>query len=413
MRARPGPAPSFRTEKLVLTVLALTAIAGLAWSGQQIRTGGWRRIFVRVLWRSIARSIGAAVRRDRVATRKLGPGEKVSQTQAVEHVPILWGVFGRLVGPRGARLGARWRIWAAQGQTIDELQTMTDRLAATTWCARAVIEKRNPRSADLVLLWRDPFRQIRRWYQPVYGRLNPAFDIHDRPVDVPIVDAWGGSWLIGAASGSGKSSWINAILRGLIGQPAGTINLLGIDLKRVELGPWETHMQRVARTPVEADRIIAAVRAHIDRTLEALEAVGRRCVPEVPTVEWPYTALVIDELGVLLSGKGEQLELRKQLLAEIAMLGRAAGVFIVAAVQRPTTDTVPGAIRENIPRRVLLRVATLDAAKAVLGWMPTQADIDQLDTPGLALVDLPGRNAFLARSTFGETTDIDELSLAA
>lgn len=397
----------------MLTLAALATLAGSAlWSGVQVRTGGWRRVFVRVLWRSIARSIGAAVRRDRVATRKLGPGEKVSQTQAVEHVPILWGLFGRPIGPRSARLGARWRIWAAQGQTIAELQAMTDRLASSTWCARAVIERRSHRTANLVLLWRDPFRQMRRWYQPAYGIVNPAFDIHDRPVEVPIVDAWGGSWLIGAAPGSGKSAWINAILRSLVGQPAGTVNLLGIDLKRVELGPWQPLMQRVARTTAEADRIIDAVRAHIDRTLEALEAAGLRHVPDVPTVEWPYTVLVIDELGALLSGKGDDIDRRKQMLAEIAMLGRAAGVIIVAAVQRPTTDLIPGQIRDNLQRRVLLRVATLDAARAVLGWMPTQADIDQLDTPGLALVDLPGRPPFLARSTFGETADIDHLALA-
>jgi hypothetical protein len=397
----------------MMAAALLIAAAAAGWLVIQARTGGWRRIFVRVLWRSIMRSCGAAVRRDRVATKKLGPGEKVSQTQAVEHCPILWGLFGRPIGPRSLRLGARWRIWAAQGQTIAELQQITDRLAATTWCSRAVVERRNHRSADLVLLWRDPFRHVRAWYTPLVGRLNIAFDIHGNVVDVPIVDSWGGSWLIGAAPGSGKSAWINAILRALVGQPAGTVNILGVDLKRVELGPWEHLMAGMARTPAEADRLFRTVRDHIDRTLAALEERGLRHVPEIPTVEWPYIALVIDELGALLSGKGDAIDDRKRILAEIAMLGRAAGVIIVAAVQRPTTDLIPGQIRDNLQRRVLLRVANLDAARAVLGWVPTQAEIDQLDQPGLALVDLPGRPVFLARSTFGEVADIEQLALAA
>lgn len=397
----------------MLTVLLLAVAAGAVWLVVQIRTGGWRRIFIRALWSGICRQVGAAVRRDRIAQRKPGPGEKVSQTQAVEHTPFLWGIFGRPIGPRSARIGARWRIWSAQGQTMTELQTLTERFAASTWCNRVVIERRSHRTGTVSFLWSDPFRQVRRWYAPKHGRLNIGFDIHGNVVDVPIVDAWGGSWLIGAAPGSGKSAWINAILRALVGQPAGTVNVLGVDLKRVELGPWEHLMAGIARTPTEADRLFRTVRDHIDRTLEALEARGLRHVPDIPTVEWPYTALVIDELGALLSGKGDQIEDRKRILAEIAMLGRAAGVIIVAAVQRPTTDLIPGQIRDNLQRRVLLRVANLDAARAVLGWVPTQAEIDQLDQPGLALVDLPGRPVFLARSTFGEVADIEQLTLAA
>jgi len=105
---------------LLLLLVLLAPAAGVA-SG--LYTGGWRRVLVRVAWRAMARKVGAANRKDRIATKKKGPGEKVSMTQAVEHLPILWGAFGRPIGPYTDRVGARWRIWAADGTTIAQLQT--------------------------------------------------------------------------------------------------------------------------------------------------------------------------------------------------------------------------------------------------------------------------------------------------
>lgn len=370
-------------------------------------TGGWRRVLVRVAWHQIARSVGAANRRDRQTTHKPGPGEKVSKMEAVEHLPILIGVLGRPIGPWRDRTGARWRVMAAVGKTTGELQRLEAAFAATTYCRRAIIVPVSPRTAHLTLLWRDPFRRPKAWYPPAHGRIRPAFDVQGRPIDVPIIDDWGGSWLIGAASGSGKSGWMNAIVAQLVGQAPGTIGLLGVDLKRVELGPWAPAFHDVARDTAHADRMLAWVRDWIDRRMTALEAAGRRHVPDVPTLEWPHLALVIEELGAYLSGaKSDILDRRRAVLGEIAMLGRAAGLINVAAVQRPTTDLVPGQYRDNIGRRVLLRVSNLDQAKATLGWMPTQDEIDQLNIVGLGLVDLPGRDPFLARSCWGEINDV-------
>lgn len=394
----------------VAILVALLVFVG-GWLVVQLATGGWRRLVVRLLWARVCRSVGAAVRRDRVTRHKLGPGEKTSPLQQVEHVPMLWGLWGRPVGRlRDGRVGASWRVWAAVGQTTTELSAMSERMAATTWCKRCVFEPGSLRSARMTLLWKDPFEKSRRWHAPKYGALRPGFDVHSQAVEVPIIDSWGGGWLIGAASGSGKSAWLNAIVADLVRQPAGTVHMLGVDLKRVELGPWQPAFARVARTAPDADLLFAWCRQFIDQRMTDLEAAGKRHVPNLPTVEWPYVALVIDELGALLSGKGSEIDQRRAVLGELAMLGRAAGLLIVAAVQRPTTELVPGQLRDNLGRRVLLRVATLDQAQAVLGWRPTQAEIDQLDTPGLALVDLPGRQPFLARSTFGETDAVTALA---
>ena len=391
-----------------LAVVLLVAAIPAGW--YLVATGDWRRIVIRWQWARICRSCGVAVRRDREARNKPGPGEKVNAFEQVEHVPQLLAVLGRPVGSFRRRLGVRVRVWAAVGQTTAELAAQADRFASTLWCRRCVIEVRSHRTALFTFLWRDPFEEARGWYPAVLGRTRPGFDIQGRAIDLPLLDAWGGSWLIGASSGAGKSSWMNALAADWVRQPPDTRILLGIDLKRVELGPWSPAFHRVARTRKDALAILAWAAAYIDARMAALEAAGLRTVPDVPTVEWSYVGVFVDELGALLNGKGEEFDEARRLLADIAMLGRAAGVLLICAAQRPTTDLIPGQLRDNLGRRVLLRVATLDQGRAVLGWMPDQATVDQLNVPGLALVDLPGREPFLARATFGDVQDVADLT---
>ncbi|MGD9750002.1 MAG: hypothetical protein AB7W59_03295 [Acidimicrobiia bacterium] len=394
----------------VAAIVAVLAAAG--WLTAQVATGGWRRILIRFEWATIMRNVGLAQRRDRETAHKPGAGEKVSPTRQIEHLPRLWALWGRPVGPLTARVGATYRVWSAAGQTTAEVAAQAERIAASLHSQRVIIDIASPRRCRLTLLWRDPFTLPKPWAAAEHGKSTPAFDVRGKLISAPLMTSWGGSWLIGASAGSGKSAWTNALVADLVRQPAGTVHLLGVDLKRVELGPWSPAFVQVARDRAHAERLIRWCRQFVDIRMADLEAAGLRCVPEIPTAEWPFVALVIEELGALLSGKGSHIDELRQLLGELTMLGRAAGLVIVAAVQRPTTDLVPGQFRDNIPRRVLLRVPTLDHGQAVLGWRPTQADLDQLDTPGLALVDLPGRRPFLARSTFGTVDDVTAVAAA-
>ncbi|MGE0796090.1 MAG: hypothetical protein AB7O29_12225 [Acidimicrobiia bacterium] len=397
---------------MIAALAVLVVVAAAGWLTVQVVTGGWRRVLIRLEWATICRNVGLAQRRDRETAHKPGAGEKVSPARQIEHLPRLWALWGRPVGPLTARVGATYRVWSAAGQTTAEVAAQAERIAASVHSQRVIIDIASPRRCRLTVLWKDPFTLPKPWAPPVHGTTTPAFDVRGKLITAPLMTSWGGSWLIGASAGSGKSAWTNALVADLVRQPAGTVHLLGVDLKRVELGPWSPAFVQVARDRAAAERLIRWCREFVDVRMADLEAAGLRCVPDVPTVAWPYVALVVEELGALLSGRGPVVDELRQLLGELTMLGRAAGLIIVAAVQRPTTDLVPGQFRDNIPRRVLLRVPTLDHGQAVLGWRPTQADLDQLDTPGLALVDLPGRRPFLARSTFGTVDHVATVAAA-
>lgn len=397
---------------MITVAVVLMLLAGFGWLLVQLATGGWRRILIRLEWATIMRNVGLAQRRDRETSRKPGAGEKVSPAKQIEHLPRLWALWGRPVGPLNARVGATYRVWSAAGQTTSEVAAQAERIASSLHSQRVIIDIHSPRRCRLTVLWRDPFTLPRPWAPAEHGVSTPCFDVRGKLISAPLMTSWGGSWLIGASAGSGKSAWTNALVADLVRQPPGTVHLLGVDLKRVELGPWSPAFVQVARDRAAAEKLIRWCRQFVDLRMADLEQAGLRCVPEKPTEQWPYVALVIEELGALLSGTGPVIDELRQLLGELAMLGRAAGLLIIAAIQRPTTDVIPGQLRDNLGRRVLLRVPTLDHGQAVLGWRPTQADLDQLDTPGLALVDLPGRRPFLARSTFGTVDDVNAIATA-
>jgi S-DNA-T family DNA segregation ATPase FtsK/SpoIIIE len=77
--------------------------------------------------------------------------------------------------------------------------------------------------------------------------------------------------------------------------------------------------------------------------------------------------LVIDELALYTQGKGKSRDQFAELLRDIVARGRAAGIVVVAATQKPAADIVPTSIRDLFGCRLALRCSTRDASDTVLG----------------------------------------------
>ncbi len=385
-----------------VAVLVGVLVAAVAWLAVQAATGGWRRILIRSEWHEILRRAGGVKRRGRDLDEPVDAA-----------MPRLWGLFGRLVGPRGRPVGATWRVWAARGETIeDNVMPVAGGMASAGHCIQAIVERRGakPRHGRVTFLWRDAFADARPWWPAEHGALRPAFNVLGDPVRLPILSSWGSSWLIGGVPGSGKSAWLNAMIADLVRQPAGSVRLLGVDLKRVELAPWAPAFDRVAFDRADAVQMVRRVRRFIDQRMAELAAAGLRHVPSMPTAEWPLVVLVVDEIAALLLGQSTEVRELTDDLAAIAMLGRAAGVVLIVAAQRPATDAVPGRVRDQVVQRVMCRPANLDHAEMILGDRPERSDVSRLIHPGMAIVRTPLVAAVpLARSTWGTPDDIHAL----
>ena len=176
--------------------------------------------------------------------------------------------------------------------------------------------------------------------------------------------------LIAGATGSGKSVCINTIVSCLIMErtPA-QVRLLLVDPKRVELTPYNKIPHLLTPVVVETDQVVALLKGMIREMLKRyrlLEEVGVRNIgsynQKMPE-KMPYLVVAIDELADLMMSASFEVE---QSLCRLAQLGRATGIHLIVATQRPSVDVVTGLIKANFPSRVSFGVTSQVDSRTIL-----------------------------------------------
>ena len=177
-------------------------------------------------------------------------------------------------------------------------------------------------------------------------------------------------FLIAGATGSGKSVCINSIVASLLlTRPPDQLRMLMVDPKRVELTPFNGIPHLVAPVIVEVDEVNAALRAlmrEMMRRYELMEENGTRNIDGYnakASERLPYLLLVVDELADLMMSGGFEVE---QNLVRLAQLGRATGIHLLLATQRPSVNVVTGLLKANIPARVAFAVASQIDSRVIL-----------------------------------------------
>ena len=184
--------------------------------------------------------------------------------------------------------------------------------------------------------------------------------------------------LVAGCTGSGKSSFINALLVSLIKSSPERVQLCLIDPKRVELSVYGDVPHLIRPVVTEPEDAIEALEAAVDEMESRYESMQAARVRHADGIALPYLVIVIDELADLMMTAGKQAE---QLLVRLAQKGRAAGIHLVVATQRPSVDIVTGLIRSNIPSRLAFSAASAIDSRIMLD----QAGAEQLLGAGDAL----------------------------
>jgi|WetSurSiteA1Bulk_404760.scaffolds.fasta_scaffold24771_2 DNA segregation ATPase FtsK/SpoIIIE, S-DNA-T family len=206
--------------------------------------------------------------------------------------------------------------------------------------------------------------------------------------------------LIAGTTGSGKSALLNVILAQLVKfNYVDDTQLILVDPKRVELSPYAKapHIfRKVFFEPHEILSALAGANAEMDRRFKEWAPYGRDIedindqlsITVSDTADlWPRIFIVVDELAnLVLSDKRFE-----QLLVRIASMGRAAGIHLILATQRPSADVITGLIRSNIPTRICLPVISKIESRIVLD----ETGAELLQKPGDILARLPGSRALV------------------
>ena len=198
-----------------------------------------------------------------------------------------------------------------------------------------------------------------------------ALDENGRPVVLPLVEASG---LIGGRPGAGKSVGLSLIAAAAVEAPDAV--LWAVDLKGgVELGPWLPATTRAATTNTAAADLFAALDAVMTERLERLALDGARKV--VPTADEPLIVLLVDELAEL--EKDQLAQLRR-----LVSLGRAPGISVWAATQRPSADLIPTSLRGLFRFAFSFPIKRRRDSDVILGdgWAADGVDASTLKAPG-------------------------------
>jgi S-DNA-T family DNA segregation ATPase FtsK/SpoIIIE len=201
---------------------------------------------------------------------------------------------------------------------------------------------------------------------------------------------------VAGATGSGKSVCINALITSiLMHSRPDEVRLILVDLKRVELAPYERlpHLLTpVINEPRDAKSALDWAVHQMEERYKALAAKSERNIaafnasPNVkPHERLPQIVIVIDELADLIMREGRKVE---EPIVKIAQKARAVGIHLVLATQRPSVNVVTGLIKDNGPSRIAFAMASMIDSRTVLD-QPGAEDLigrgDMLYQP----VDLP------------------------
>ena len=176
--------------------------------------------------------------------------------------------------------------------------------------------------------------------------------------------------LIAGATGTGKSVCLNSIVASLlVAKSPDELRLLMVDPKGVELTPFDGLPHLAAPTVQEFKGFTESLTVLLNLMQQRYARLGQAGVRNIAGYNataqrrMPYVVLVVDELAELMLAGGRESEAN---LVRLAQMGRATGIHLVLATQRPTVDVVTGLLKANIATRIAFTVASQTDSRVIL-----------------------------------------------
>ena len=176
--------------------------------------------------------------------------------------------------------------------------------------------------------------------------------------------------LIAGTTGSGKSVMTNSLISSLLYRNAPSdMKLIIVDPKQVEMAQYQDIPHLLTPIITQADKTLSAMKWAVGEMERRYTLMAKEKVKNIADYnakiaknddlekegKMPYIVIVIDEMADLMMMAGKDLEM---LIVRIAQKGRAAGIHLVLATQRPEVKVITGLIKANIPGRIAFAVGS-------------------------------------------------------
>lgn len=179
--------------------------------------------------------------------------------------------------------------------------------------------------------------------------------------------------LIAGSTGSGKSVCINDIILSLVYHTAPSdLRMILVDPKKVELKVYSPLPHLLLPVVTDAKKAAGALKwavREMEQRYQKMSQYNARDLNRFNSLQQdaadklPRLVIIIDELADLMMVAAKDVE---EAICRIAQLGRAAGIHLIVATQRPSTDIITGLIKANIPSRIALTVSSAVDSRVIM-----------------------------------------------
>jgi S-DNA-T family DNA segregation ATPase FtsK/SpoIIIE len=185
--------------------------------------------------------------------------------------------------------------------------------------------------------------------------------------------------LVAGTTGSGKSVGIHTMLLSMLfKRMPNELKLILIDPKKIELSAYEEIPHLLLPVVTESKQAVNALKWAVKEMEDRYRKISKLGARNILTYnakleqmrneddKMPFVVIVVDEMADLMLMAGKEIEICVQRLAQ---MGRAAGIHIIMATQRPSVDVVTGTIKANFPTRISFKLSSKIDSRTILGDM--------------------------------------------
>jgi DNA segregation ATPase FtsK/SpoIIIE-like protein len=320
----------------------------------------------------------------------------LQNSRTLEKTLMNFGIEGKVFNVSSGPFVTRYEIELAPGVKVSRVVSLQDDISMAVGGQKIRIEAPIPGKAAIGIELPNPEKQI------VYFKhilLSETFRKSKARLPMIIGQNISGipyvtditkmpHLLIAGQTGSGKSVCINSIICSLLMTKApDEMRLILVDPKKVELAIYEGIPHLLSPVVTESKEAVKALHwatMEMDRRYRLLGKIeGTRNIEsfnsriaqkkykdgilsEDEKKPLPFIVIVVDELADLMITASKDVE---TLIQRIAQLGRAAGVHLIVATQRPSVDIITGPIKANLAARVAFRTIQSTDSRTILGYI--------------------------------------------